>query len=295
MIGQRFVRGVNLPWLRYGCDFGRSAWFPDGGLASGRDRVRLRAALEAIAAERADLVRWFVLCDGRSGLRERGTGAPGGLDDALLEDFEVAVGEVSRVGLQMFPVLIDFHWGLPARHVRGVQAGGRLDVLRDPEGREALLQRVLRPLLARYGHEPTIAAWDLFNEPEWITLGVGRWNPYRAADAADIRAFVRDAATLVHEVTVQPVTMGSASPAWLGLVQDLGLDFYAPHWYADGDPPWPLERRVATLGLDGPVVLGEFGAQTAGEALRLEAAARDAGYAGALAWRTDSEPAFDST
>lgn len=294
MIGDEFVEGVNLPWLRYGCDFGASAWFPRGGLASGRDRDRLRAALEASAVRRVEVVRWFVLCDGRSGLREDGDGTPSGLDGSVLADFGAALDELARAGMKMLPALIDFHWGLPARHVRGVQTGGRLEVLRDARRREALIQRVLRPLLSAFGHEPTIAAWDLFNEPEWLTLGVGRWDPRGAVDAADIRALVRDVATLAHEVTGHPVTVGSASPAWLWLVRGLDLDFYAPHWYASAGPPWPLERPLSALTPDRPVVLGEFAGASEAAVARTTSLARQAGYAGALAWRLDPDDRHES-
>jgi len=286
VIDDGFLRGVNLPWLRYGCDFGASSWFPDGGLASERDRDRLRERLDALAPLALDVVRWFVLCDGRSGLRERGDGLPAGIDACLLEDLAVAVDEVERAGLRLIPVLIDFHWALPAQRIGGTQLGGRVDVLRDPRGREALVECVFRPLFETFGRHAAIAAWDLFNEPEWITLGVGRWSPRGALDAADVRALLRDSARLAHEITRHPVTAGSASPAWLDLVTGVGLDFYAPHWYATAGPSWPIERHIGSLGLDRPAVLGEFAASGAEDEARITAVARAAGYAGALAWRS---------
>lgn len=287
MIEREFVRGVNLPWLRYGCDFGANAWFPAGGLASGRDRDRLRARLDECVAQRLDVIRWFMLCDGRSGLRELSDGTPSGLDPFLLDDVDRALEEVARAGLRLMPVLLDFHWGLPARYERGVQMSGRLHVLREPHGREALLQHVLRPLLTRFGSHPSIAAWDLFNEPEWITLGAGTWDPLNALDAADLSAFLRDTVQLAREVEARPVTVGSASPAWIGLVRDVGLDFYAPHWYDGSGPAWPLDRPVADLGLDRPVVLAEFAAPGDDDLARVTSVARAAGYAGALAWRAE--------
>jgi hypothetical protein len=76
-----------------------------------------------------------------------------------------------------------------------------------------------------------------------------------------------------------------ASASGLRLVRGLGLDFYQVHWYDSVEAASPLRRPVSRLRLDRPVLLGEF--PTRGSAVAPEdvlKAARDAGYAGALAW-----------
>jgi hypothetical protein len=291
----RFVIGANLPWLTYGCDFGASVWHPQGGLASRPDLDRLRAVLDALADAGVEVVRWFLFCDGRSGVRFDSCGTPAGLDERVFPDVETALALVDRSRLRLCPVVLDFHWCLPGRIEKGVVLRGRRDVLVDADKREALLERAVVPLWRRYGGEPAIWAWDLVNEPEWVTLGFGHWNPFRAVEPEHMRAFLREAIRLAHAETRHAVTVGSASAAWLGLVRDLGLDLYQTHWYDRLERLAPFDTPVEAMGLDRPVVLGEF--PTRGSARDIPAlldAARRLGYAGAFAWSVlADDPASD--
>ena len=226
-----FVVGANLPWLRYGWDFGANAWSPQGGLASrGRDGA-LDERLDLLRARGVEVLRWFVLCDGRAGLRVEPDGTPAGLDDFVLHDFEFALEYVGRAGLRMMPVLLDFHWCHRARVVNGVQLGGRKAMLARADWRAALVDRVIAPLAGRFGHDPRIYAWDVINEPEWVTFGLGTWRPWSALRVSALRAYIGLAAERLHALGRHPVTVGSASTRYLPAVQGLGLDFYQPHWY----------------------------------------------------------------
>jgi hypothetical protein len=187
-------------------------------------------------------------------------------------------------------VLLDFLWCRRARVVDGVQLGGRRRVLASEVGRGALVDRVIGPLLARFGREPGIFAWDVINEPEWVTFGLGAWDPWASVRRSAMRAFIGQVAARVHQVADQPVTVGSACARWLHLVAGLGLDFYQPHWYDRFEPDLPLATPVAELGVDRPVVLGEF--PTRGSAHPpdvLLQTARAAGYQGALFWSVTAE------
>src|SRR5690606_5971033 len=77
-----FSVGVNLPWRRYGCDFGTNAW-RIGGL-TGHDAAPIRRALEEAADAGATVVRWFVLCDGRAGIDFTPDGWPVRLQPGVL-------------------------------------------------------------------------------------------------------------------------------------------------------------------------------------------------------------------
>lgn len=280
-----FFIGANLPWLRYGGDFGASAWWPSGGVATREDGPALVDRLSALRASGVTVVRWFVFCDGRAGMAFGVDGMPVGPDAALFGDVERALDWLGRAGLLMLPVLFDFPWCHRRRVVNGVALGGRRHVLASLRPRRALLDRVVAPLLDRFGREPGIQAWDVINEPEWVTLGVGTANPFRSVRRSAMRDFIGGAAALVHDRTRHQVTVGTARARWLPLVEGLGLDFYQPHFYERFEPDLPLGTPVSTFGLDRPVVLGEF--PTGGDArptgLLLETA-RQAGYAGALFW-----------
>jgi hypothetical protein len=98
---------------------------------------------------------------------------------------------------------------------------------------------------------------------------------------------------LGHERATQPLTVGLASTAGLRLVRKLGLDFYQVHWYDKAEARSPLARPVSRLGLDAPVLLGEFPtASTARAPKDILDTARNAGYVGALAWSMNAEDRF---
>ncbi len=283
--GEDFWLGTNLPWFTYGCDFGANRWQPDGGISRPGRRERVRDVLERLAGCGASRVRWFMLADGRAGLLESPAGDPIGLDETFWGDVDAGLEELERAGLSAIFVLFDFHWFSRARTVNGVRLGGRNAIVTDAGRRQRLIERVVTPLVERYGRHRSILAWDVVNEPEWATRP--RWGlPRRGLAArAGMRAFIRDVVGVIHGHALQAATVGSASARSISLVEGLGLDVYQAHWYDRLERGAPLARPVAALGLDRPVILGEF--PTRGSLRSPEdivRTAREAGYAGALAW-----------
>ena len=280
-----FSVGANLPWVDYGCDFGANAWQPDGGVARALPRQRLRDGLARLTDNGIDLVRWFVLCDGRSGLRRDADGSLLGLDSHVLGDADAALDDLARAGVGVMLALIDFHWVTRPRIVNGVRLGGHRGTISDPSERARLLDLVFRPLLQHCGTSESVAAWDVINEPEWATLGAGSLNPITAVRRRTMRAFIGETVDLIHQSTRHAATVGSASARWLSLVKGLGLDFYQVHWYDPLELRAPLETDVGELGVDRPMWLGEF--PTRGSTRppsEILAIAERAGYQGALAW-----------
>jgi hypothetical protein len=134
---------------------------------------------------------------------------------------------------------------------------------------------VLRPLLEQYGEEPSILAWDVMNEPEWI----------KTVDATDLRTWLSECVALIHSTTHHPVTIGSAGARWRDRYVDLDLDFYQVHWYDSLKHQPSLDTPVSQLDFDRPVLLGEFptrGSKRAPD--EIVEAARAAGYSGAFYW-----------
>jgi hypothetical protein len=283
-----FVVGANLPWLQYGCDFGANAWQPGGGVACLERRERLDQAMSRLADNGLSIVRWFLLCDGRSGVRFTQDGTPVGLDDCFWRDLEAGVEAVRRHRLAVAFVLFDFWWWRRRRRVAGVVCGGhRRTTTRGPR-RDALIDRVVAPILARCAGEPAIAAWDIVNEPEWVTLGYGTANPLSGVLPSAMRDFVGRCAACVHEHTGQAATVGLASWLALKLVRDLGLDVYQVHWYDRHKWRSPLEAPIAET-LDRPAWLGEFPTTGSSRSVpEILEAARLAGYAAALGWSAES-------
>ena len=279
-----FLIGANLPWIEYG-EFGRNAWHPAGGLSRRTDLARVADTLKLTAAHGVKAVRWFILCDGRAGIRFDGAGTPVGCDESLFDDVSTALALAADASLLVVPVLFDFLWCARRRIVHGVQLGGRAGVLRNRRQRDALAARVVAPMLERFGDSPTILAWDVMNEPEWVTWRVGTWAPWRSVGVGPMRSWLGQLIDLVHRHTRHPATVGSASARWLWLVRDLGVDVYQPHWYDRLDRRAPLARALSHAGLDRPAWLGEYPTRNSRTSIEeLLDRARGAGYVGAFAW-----------
>ena len=272
MMDTSFVLGANVPWVDYGLDFGGNAWRPDGGVGRPDARQPLRRSFAAIAASGVRAVRWFLFCDGRAGIRFDAAGVPLGVDEFVFRDIDAALEVARRFEMSIMFVLLDFHWCHPGSELEGVQLGGRAPLLRDVAARRALMDRVLRPVLEQYRDEPSVFAWDVINEPEWIREPA-------------VGLFVDEAVALARSSSARPVTLGSASAAWRSRYADVPLDFEQVHWY-DGLKNVPrLDVPVDRLGFRRPVMLGEF--PTRGSRLtpqQIIATARAAGYAGAFYW-----------
>ncbi|MBM3267010.1 MAG: glycoside hydrolase family 6 protein [Candidatus Sericytochromatia bacterium] len=287
----RFQLGANLPWLRYGGDFGGTAW-DRRGVSDPARQAEAAALLDRLKADGAEHVRWWLLADGRGGVRFGPDGTPLGLDPQVFADMDAAVRLAKERGMRIQFSLLDFHWLAPAETISGVTKGGHADTFADPRKRKALIDNVLTPLFRRYAGESTIASWDLMNEPEWQTREVGG-KAGEGVDKETLRAYVREAAAAAHAAGVLKVTVGSASTRYLDLVKGLGLDEYQAHWYDHFEGDQPLGRDVAAYGLDKPLVLGEFPTRGTGKDLRTVLdTARNAGMAGAWLWSANAGDAY---
>jgi hypothetical protein len=289
----RFVVGVNLPWVNYGTDVGASAWYPDGGLAARPDALAaLDGAFARLARDGTTVARVFLLCDARSGVEFDPAGVPLGIDAVAIRDIAALAAAARRHAIGLLPVLLDFHLCGPRQIVNGVQLGGRSNLIADPRASAQLLDRVLHPIVSAFAADETIVAWDVMNEPEWC-LPRGLFSPRGAVPFDDLRRFLGDAAQLIRRVAPQPVTIGSAGTWKLDLVRGLDVDFYQIHWYDRFG--WPaLARHVRDFGLhDRPVILGEFSGRTANLTGVLDTA-RQAGYEGALVWSVLSDDEYSA-
>ena len=289
-----FLMGVNLPWIRYGQDFGANAWQPEGGLHAAGRRAALDEACARIADAGLDAVRWFVLCDGRAGLVEDTSGLVRGIDDSVRRDLDVALDALQAHRLRAIFVLVDFLLCEPAQVVGGVQVGGRRHVVTRADDRERFLDNVIAPLVAHAGAAHEVLAWDAINEPEWVTFAERTWRFWRAVPADAMRLFIAGIVGRVHAVGAK-ATVGLASAHGLDLVRGLGLDLYQVHWYEQVVGRAALTRMADDYGLDAPLLLGEYASAgsscPSSDVLWL---ARVGGYAGALAWSLLADDAYSS-
>jgi hypothetical protein len=267
--------GVNYPWRDYGWDFGEAppGWREAG--AAPRWTADIDAHLEHLRGLGIEVVRWFVLADGltygtgeaapRTGADEAWYFDPVAVSVQCLDHFEELLRriEVSNLrhdrAVQLLPVLIDFHFCHPGQRVTdGWVKGGRASVIASRFNHSSFFDGVLEPLLAvSQRHPHTIYAWEVMNEPEWVTLG---WDPqlWRTppVDDATMREFLDEGCTRIRRSGFRS-TIGFALRETL-LSSASGSDIDQFHYYPAG------ARDLGRSPERGryPAILGEFATAT---------------------------------
>ena len=286
---ETFWHGCNYPWstdgsvVYYGLDFGANVWGSHLGVST------RRAAIDADFAGMAGLgftvARWFVFGDGRSGIVYDEGGLPTGLDPHVFADLDAALETARDHGIRLDLVLLDHRWmyeGVrdtiadPATGVllEASLPRGRGRVLHARAGRVALFDRVIDPIVTRYGRGgaredlgASILAFEFMNEPDFV---IEEWEhdvsshvsqPLPFAILAELVARLSE---LVHGCSSALTTIGCARVRnlWAWDDEALGLDVLQVHSYPDGRRP---ERDIdlygtaaSLLGMSRPVILGEF-------------------------------------
>jgi len=319
--------GVNYPWFSYGWDFGPAP----PGWRSGNDPAwvaHLGEHLQHLASIGISVVRWFILADGlaygtgpdapkldrfATGDRVGWKFGPPALGREFQEHFAAVLQSFAAqcTGSQpvrLLPVLVDYKFCEPGTWPvkkddpvlgRGVAdegwvKGGRAEAI--TANRQLFIEQVLRPLLRLSGgYRDAIYAWDVFNEPEWVTNG---WHPDRRTDhpidERDMRTFLEDGMSAVREAGFRS-TVGFAMIDTIRQAR-LYADINQFHHYTDGNRF--LERNP--FDPRHPGIVGEFATSTAEdtwpelsqrgqrilERLKL---AECKGYALALAWSFQAE------
>jgi hypothetical protein len=279
--------GVNYPWFDYGWDFGLgpAAW--RGSRTSPRWYDEIDRHLDHFRALGISVVRWFVLADGLT----YGTGAeaptahgerttgwnfeppsldPSALDhfDELLRRFENARGS-DVLPIQLLPVFLDFQFCFPGTvvtfeagstggresdHETGWIKGGRAEAIGDVNKRQLFFDRALEPLLQVSRRRPgVICAWELMNEPDWITTGwQRRLLTLQPLDAGPMTAFLEEGKDRIRRAGFK-ATIGFASS--MGMRRSrITADLNQFHHYPRGGSR--LERHAFDPRYPG--IIGEF-------------------------------------
>jgi hypothetical protein len=284
-----FLHGCNYPWstdgstVYYGLDFGANVWGSHLGVSTRLPAIE--RDFERMASLGFRVARWFVFCDGRAGIVYDESGLPLGPDPHLFADLDAALEIARRAAMGVDLVLFDHRWMFEgvretiADPVTGdlLEARlpeGRARVLHAPAGRDALIERLILPLVKRYGPRGQradlagqVLAYEFMNEPdfiieEWerdVSSHVRRPLPFEAL--AELVSRVSDA---VHQHSSAFATLGGARlhNLWAWDDDSLGLDAVQVHSYPDTRYPDRdvdlFGMRAASLGVRRPVILGEF-------------------------------------
>ena len=288
--GSWYLQGTNYPWHGYGTDFGANAWGVSGVHTTASYNA-IDADFAAMAAEGVHSTRWWVFSDGRAGITFDSAGMPSGIDSNVFPDLDAAVQIAAKHNIYLDLVLLDFTWMQDPQTSSGVQLGGHANVINTTTGQQDLINNVFVPVFKRYGSNPMVVSWEVMNEPEWAITDDGsvHTNISQPSSLANFQAFTSAVANAVHTNTKSYVTVGEAAMKWASQWKGLGLDYYEIHYY-DWMNPFPNTNlygaTASSLGLDAPVVVGEFPAAnstTANMQQYLDTWFNN-GYAGAWSW-----------
>ena len=106
-----FWHGCNYPWSTdgttafYGMDFGATVWGSHVGVSTRRQAIASDFA--QMASLGFTVARWFVFCDGRSGIVYDDGGLPVGLDPHFFTDLDAALEIARDTGIRLVLVLLD--------------------------------------------------------------------------------------------------------------------------------------------------------------------------------------------
>jgi hypothetical protein len=282
--------GINYPWIDYAWDFGDppAAWVGPQNVDVWREKKRSQIVedFRAFAGMGLFAVRWFMLADGLS----YGTGneAPRKVNEKgqewvfdplpfehhfhqqLGDDFEFVLRTCAELNLQFLPSLIDFHWchqGKVVDENAGIIKGGRADIVSDQAKCTAFLDNVLEPLLdisSRY-HE-AIYAWELINEPEWVTQTRSLFNfrsdENRTVTLEQMREFIAAGIGRINDRKLsdgRPAFLSTVGFAHWDAIEEwdaegLGITLHQFHYYA------PDQREIPLYNFPPgrPCLIGEF-------------------------------------
>jgi hypothetical protein len=287
-------------------DFGTNVWGSHLGVTTRRDAIARDFA--EMAALGFLVARWFVFCDGRSGIVYDDRSLPAGLDEQFFDDVDAALEIARGANMQVVFVLLDHHWLFRGIHhamadpITGDMLDARLPegharALLSEEGHEALFHNAIEPLIRRYGYDgaradlqESIFAFEFMNEPDFVIDEWERDRSRRVRRAVPFAIFALAVARfsdLVHAHTPAIVTIAAARAdnLWAWDADGLGLDMLQLHAYPDSLHPGdvdPFLTPASALDVRRNVILGEFRSKAPLDACIEQALA--GGYAGAWPW-----------
>jgi hypothetical protein len=286
----KYLHGCNYPWstdgttVFYGLDFGANVWGSHLGVST--RRVAVTRDFDAMAALGFTVARWFLFCDGRSGIVYDDLGLPSGIDSHLFTDLDAGLEIARDAGIRIDIVLLDHHWMFAGLQHAFADAAtgtlltarlpeGRAHVLASSEGQDRLFDTVLYPLVHRYGPSgvradlgSAILAYELMNEPDFVIeewerdLSTRVTRPLRFDVIAGLVSRLSDLVHTQHPGALTTLGCARVDNLWAWDDDAMGLDVLQVHSYPSllhpNRDPDILGIPATGLGVRRPVILGEF-------------------------------------
>jgi hypothetical protein len=275
---------VNLPWVRYGADFGGVAKWQTPGISE--DSKTIDSWLTTLASQGTTAIVWFLLSDGRGSLEFDDSGYVRGLTPKVLSDYRAALDLLKKHRMQVIWVIADFKIANPPVEEKGVQMFGRADLIEDERKQSSFIEKGIVPIVRENYDLAQIAGWIVINEPEHL-LRDG------SVSEESMRRFVERTATEIRHYSRKPVSIGNADLTSMIHLSDLaGLDYFVFHDYKSTLPPPVSYIQRFLIGVlhrstaQKPIFIGEYnlGFPPTLDMRRFLEAAKALGYAGAWPW-----------
>jgi len=263
-----FSTGMNLAWMDFGNDMGAF------------DEKTFTKALDDISRAGGNSLRWWLHANGRYSPEFDAGGKVSGLSPNDINNLKKALDLARERGMLLCFCLWSFDMLQPnageENHFRNKK------LIEDISHTRAYIDKALLPMVRAVKDHPALLCWEIFNEPEGMTVEFG-WTPVRT-EMKYIQQFINLSADAIHrESPGAKVTNGSWNimansdvdgftnyyrddrliKAGNGLYPKGTLDFYEVHFFPQyyGDAWSPFHRSASYWELNKPIVIGEFPAK----------------------------------
>jgi len=297
-----FISGMNIAWNSFANDVGDNAV----------NLAPFEAQFKQIRDAGGNAVRWWLHTDNQRCPKLDANGKVTGIGSQTIKNIQRVLDLAYSYGIVVSLTLFSFDLlqgdnksaDLLAKNEKFLTVESNLD---------SYITNGLKPILAAVGNHPAIMCWEVFNEPEGMSSDAGGWST-KKIEMKHILRFTAKIAAEVHRSTKKMASSGihefGKMKTWYSdakLKTASGnndalayLDFYMAHYYPEyiGTSGSPFHNKASFWGMDRPVLIGEFPAQSwgpgtgynniqQGTAMTITAAyeyAYDNGYCGLMSW-----------
>jgi len=307
-----FISGMNIAWNSYGNEAGDSPVQID----------KFVNQFKQIKSAGGNAVRWWLHADMRSEPKINSNGEVTRIGTKTIDNIRQVLDSAYNYGI-VVSICLFAHGMLTSDGKDATTVANNKKFLTDPTKLDTYINTVLKPILEAVGNHPAVMCWEVFNEPEGMTSDAGGWTDGAKIEMSDVLRITARIAAVIHDKTLKLASTGvhefGKMKKWYSdaalktaagsdpLASKAYLDFYMAHYYPEygGTSESPFHNTASSWGMDRPVLIGEFPAQSwdgsngygsiqSGTAMNITAAyeyAYDNGYCGAMSWSmTDGEP-----